>query len=246
MAGIYLVAFTLLGVFVKEGEYPPPLPLTGGDKKKMLLVAGVKSYFRDCYSKPFYLLLFMANVLAAMPILISGTFNTLFAKSMAVDMDTYGKLTALTYGISFVLAFPIGMLADRFHPLRLQLILAVLCSACHLAMFLFIRDSLSFNVWYVISIVLAGAFWTGTASLSQRMLPAAKFMQFSSAGVVLSSVVRMILSPIAGWGLDLTGSQYRYVYLFTAVIAAGAVILCILCYRNFRAQGGDKHYTAPE
>ena len=51
IAIIYLLAFLLMCFFVKEGEYPPPEP-----KKNNMIV----TYFRDCFSVPFYRWFFLA------------------------------------------------------------------------------------------------------------------------------------------------------------------------------------------
>ncbi len=42
-----------------------------------------------------------------------------YATSLGMSMDAYGKCLALTFLISLILAYPLGWLADVFHPLRM-------------------------------------------------------------------------------------------------------------------------------
>lgn len=113
----YGVAFLLVCLRIKEGEYPPPPPpdpnrtgLVGGFFKE----AGV--YFRECFTNPYYLAVFVMLMAASLTFLPVNTFGIPFAKSLGVDMDAYGKSLALTFAISLCLSYFLGWLADVFIP----------------------------------------------------------------------------------------------------------------------------------
>ena len=112
---IYGVGFLALCLKVKEGDYPPPPPAVPG---RAGAFAGVKTYGRECFMLSYYLWIYASVSLAWMALSAINLFNVLFAKQVGLTMDSYGKLLALTYLISFTLSYFIGMLADRFHPFR--------------------------------------------------------------------------------------------------------------------------------
>ncbi|MCC6414716.1 MAG: MFS transporter, partial [Opitutaceae bacterium] len=59
---IYGVGFMLMCLKVKEGDYPPPAEMDAG--KPPGFVAAVRIYARECFTQPYYLLVFAAMGLA--------------------------------------------------------------------------------------------------------------------------------------------------------------------------------------
>ena len=106
-------------------------------------------------------------------------------------MKHYGRFLAITYAISLFLAYGIGFLADRFHPLRLGLLaLGIYGMMGVLAGFL-IRDEASFGVAFIAHGVISGSFFTATASLQQRLFPRESFAQFASAGGIIDLAINI-------------------------------------------------------
>jgi sugar phosphate permease len=88
-----------------------------------------------------------------------------------MDMGFYGKCLALTYGCSLVLSYPLGMLADKFHPLRTSLVVIFLYALVTATGAIFSTSSEIFSVFFILHGVLSGAWFTSSASLPLRMFP---------------------------------------------------------------------------
>jgi len=87
---------------------------------------------------------------------------------------------------------------------------------------------------------------TAAASLSQRLLPRAKFTQFASALGIATALGTATIGPVVGSILDATHHNYRLTYLASAIITAAALAAGLVLHSRFVALGGPKNYTAPE
>lgn len=239
---LYGLGFTMMCVKVKEGEYPA---VEYPAEEKAGFFAAALTYFKDCFSHSYYLWYFAAVTLASMAFGPVNSFSVYYAKSIDMDMGAYGKLMAITYTISLVLAYPLGALSDRFHPLRVSIaaigieVLAALWGG------LYSYDVWSFSVAYVTHGVVAGMFFTASASLGQRLLPRARFAEMYSALTIVNCLAFVALSPLVGLFLDHVNHTYRYTFyigLGLAVLALGALLVL---HSKFMALGGPKEYQAP-
>jgi MFS family permease len=225
---------------IKEGKYPPPAPAS--DR----VGAGMVTYVRECYGQPYYMLLFVGMTLAAVSFGPVNAFSVFYAKSVGMSMDSYGKYLSLTYAISLVLSYFLGVLADRFHPLRTSIVAAVLYAG---AMFWggFAADTpAAFAVFFVLHGVLAGVYATVSASLGQRLFPRAKFAQFASAGGILTAVAFFVTPALVGGILDASGHAYRITFWAAGILATGAVFVLLSVEARFRKLGGLTGYCPPE
>jgi len=242
---LYAVGFTLMCLKVKEGEYPPPEPLPK-EEDKLGFLGGAKHYFRECFSQPYYLLMFGAITLAWMSFQPINLFNVFFAKSLNMEMSLLGRYIALSYMISLVLSYFLGMLADRFHPLRLGLIALLLYAVGAFWGGLNAINTSGFAVALVVHCVLSGAFMTVTASIGQRLLPKMKFAQYASSLAIITSLGVMLVGPVVGKFLDYTHHVYRYTYFISSGIAVAAFLTGLALYSAFLKRGGHTSYVAPE
>ncbi|HLP24603.1 MAG TPA: MFS transporter, partial [Acidobacteriota bacterium] len=241
---LYGIGFTAMCLKVKEGNYPPPPPVppsrAGG------LVAAVKTYFRESFSQPYYLWIYASIAFTWMALLSVNLFNLYFAKKVNMSMDTYGKYLAATFLISFLLSYLLGILADKFHPLRMGLVTLSIYIVVTLAGGLFANDAPSFGIALIAYGVTSGAWQTSTASITLKLFPQARFAQFDSARALVSSFGMMAVGPGLGWFLDRNGHDYRHVYLASAGLAALALLSAWMVYRRFMKLGGPSGYVAPE
>jgi MFS family permease len=240
---LYGGGFTIMCLKVKEGRYPP-VASTGSEGPRGFLKA-TGGYFRECFGHSYYRWFFVAIALAWMSFVPVNLFSVYFAKSINMDMDTYGKCLALTYLLSLGLSYLIGSLADRFHPLSVGLVAQGLYALACLWGSLFARDVWTFGFALVAHGVLSGAWMTATASLGQRLLPKDRFAQFASALGIVTSLGTMAVGPIMGGLLDHTHHAYRYTYLAGFGLMTLALLAGIILNKKFHALGGAKHYTAP-
>jgi maltose/moltooligosaccharide transporter len=240
---LYGIGFGLMCLRVKEGEYPTPpeAPLRRGT-----LAGPVVTYLRECYTTPFYLWLYAAFILgyaAASPV---NTFSIFHARSVGMSDDLYGKCLAFSYTISLLIAYPLGILADRFHPLRLGLLATGLYAAVTLAGFLLPGTSNAFFIIFLLHTVLSGIYLTGTASLGSRLLPSSRFAQLASAVTIPMAFFFMVLPPALGTIIEVSGHQYRYSFLIGFLISIAGTFAYLILFLRFKRLGGDSGYVPPE
>jgi hypothetical protein len=173
-------------------------------------------------------------------------FSVFFAKSLRMDVTTYGRYIVLTHFISLCLSYFLGSMADRFHPLRVGLAAQVLYCAVTLWGGLFAREPGTFAIALVAHGVLYGTWLTATASIGQLLLPKLKYAQYASALLIVTALGMILVAPVMGKFLDYSHHVYRYTFFagfFLTVLALGAGFVV---HRKFMALGGPGNYLAPE
>ena len=243
---LFGIGFSVMCLRVKEGEYPPPPPREPGDGSfAVRFVAPMKAYLRECYANPFYLWVFLAMMLGAVMALPVNTFSVFYAKSVGLDMGRYGELLVITYCFSLALSYPLGWMADRFHPLRIGLTALGLYAITMIWGGFVATEAKAFSIVFVAHGVLTGTYFTATASLGQRLFPRTKFAQFASAAGILGAMGLMVVPPALGWFLDSIGQVYRYTFLIGGVLAVVAAAAFVIVLFKFRQLGGDDAYRPP-
>jgi MFS family permease len=241
---LYGVGVVMMCLMVKEGEYPPPPDVQPGERKNFF--AAVKVYFKECFSKPYYLWLFIGMTLSGMCFAPINIFSSLFAHSLGISMKRYGNYVGTCYIISGCLAYPLGVLVDRLHPLRMVILALALYAAAMLGGIFYATTPTRFLIALMVHTVLSGCYYTTSASLGQRLLPHSRFAQFASAAGLVSSAASIVLPLLFGYALDLSGSQYRYTFLMSSSLAVVAAILMLTVHTRFMRLGGPQAYVAPE
>jgi MFS family permease len=241
---LYGAGFTVMCLKVKEGSYPAPSPLppsrAGG------AVAAVIAYFREGFTRPYFLWIYGTIALSWMAMHMVNLFNLFFAKSVNMSMDTYGKYLAATFLISFITSYFVGVLADKFHPLRLHLVTMALFAVVTLGGGLMAHDGPSFGIALIAYGVSGGLWQTATASVTLRLFPPTRFAQIDSARGLVMSFGLMLVGPVMGKFLDVTGHHYRDVYFASSALAVAALLTGLVVHRRFMQLGGPARYVAPE
>jgi MFS family permease len=246
IGALYGIGFMIMCLRVKEGEYPAHLPMDAGRNIRGF-VRTAKTYFQECFGNTYYWWYFGSFTAAG--VALGGPVNlyTIFyVKSVHMDLHMLGRCQALTYTISLVLAYPLGWLADKFHPLRVGIGALVLYAMVSLWGGLFARDAQTFAIALVAHGVVVGIWVTSTLSVGQRLLPKAEFAQFSSAGGIIGSLAWMTLAPVTGFFLDHVHHNYRYTFFIGFGLTIIGLLGCLVLHAKFMALGGPDHYTAPE
>lgn len=236
----YGVSFYWVCLKVREGGYPPPSPVPPRP------FAGVAAYFRECFSRPYYVGVFVMTTVASLVFMPVNVFMIPYADSLGMDMAAYGRCLALTFAISLVLAFPLGWLCDLVHPLRVCIACLFGYAAVTAWGALHARDADSFAVALVLHGVLSGCYFTASASLGQRLYPHSRFAQFASAAGIIGSLGGMAIGPVVGGVIDLSGNAYHHTFTIGSAVAVVALILAIVVHGQFMRLGGPKGYVAPE
>jgi MFS family permease len=205
-----------------------------------------RSYLRDCFTKPYYYWVFACFIVPNLAFMPENTFNLYFSASVGMSIDLFGKLNALYFAISLLLTIPLGWLVDKFGGLRVALVGLIFHSAASLYGGLFIHDSLTFGIAFVLTGVLSGTWYTATASLAAMLLPKLKFAQYASALWMVSALCSMSFGPAMGKFLDYSHHQYRYTYLSGFILDIAGLLVTLVVFRKYQALGGAKNYVAPE
>lgn len=241
---LYGVGLMLMCLMVKEGEYPPPPPVAAGSHPSVFKVT--QTYLKECFSRPYYLLVFATVSLSTIAWVPANNFNVPFATSVHMSDKAYGDYLAMTYIISILLSYVYGWLADKFHPVRMALISMSLYAMAALWGGYYARTATTFGIALLAHGVFSGSWLTMAASISQRLLPHEKFGQFASAQFVVLSLSWAGVSALTGKLLDYTHHVYRYAYYVGAGLAISGLICNILLCRRFTELGGVKNYVPPE
>ena len=241
IAAFYLVGFSLMCRFVKEGTYPPPPPVVQNDT----FFAKIGRYFRECGHHRFYRLTFVTLSLASLAPVAVNLFSLYAAKSYGIETDKYGKYLALSYICSFVISFPLGWLADRYHPMRVASTCMAIYALTMVAGFFWVHDASTFAVFFIAHTVLSGCYGTASMGLYPMVFPQAQFGQFFSAYSLLFNFLVFGASPVLGYVLDLSGNWYLLVFAISGGVGVATVVLWGFWYRQFKAGGGVKGFVPP-
>jgi hypothetical protein len=246
VSALYGVGFAMMCLKVKEGDYPPPPPPSTTYNPISRFVEAIQIYFKECFTNPYYFWVFMAMNLGNLAFIPVNGFSVYYAQSLNMSMATYGKYIGWTYVISLGLAYPLGILSDRFHPLRMSLVSQALYAVCSLWGAKYALGSGSFGIALVAHGVLSGCYFTTSASLGQRLFPHSRFAQFASAQIMIQALSTLALGPILGRILDRSGHIYRYTFVGGLLLSVLAVLFLLIVNQEFVKLGGSKHYVAPE
>ncbi len=238
---LYGVGLFSMCAMVREGTYPPP----PSSRNNTGIGGAVKTYFHECYSNPYYLLMFSYLTLGKLALYSFGPYAILYARQWHVPIEQYGKATAIMLAVSLALTYFLGAIADRIHPLPATLITMFLYGVTLMAGYFLVTGPRSFLTVFVIQGIIAGAYATVGISLPMRVMPRKAFAQFNSAAEMVSCISVVLYVPLIGKFLDWIHNQYHYTLLVGAGMALAAVFCGIFFYRRFQALGGVKHYEAP-
>jgi MFS family permease len=246
IAIFYGLGFMWICLKIKEGDYPPPPPEPDSIPRPLTgFIGGAQAYFQECFHHHYYIWVFILLTVAALCFMPVNIFSIPYARSLGMNMQSYGQCMALTFAISLVLAYPLGWLADLFHPLRM----GIGCLIGYIGVTawgsFFARDPHSFSVALVLHGVLSGCYGTSAASLGLRLFPKSKYAQFASAAGLMVSTCSMALGPLIGTLIDFTGN--RYYHTFTAGCALSLVALAAAghVHGKFMRLGGPPDYSPP-
>jgi MFS family permease len=256
---LYFIAFVMMCWKVREGAYPPPPPNLDNQTG---LKSSIRTYAKECFTHPFYWYFFLANTFGAMT-WASGSYGVLVAtKVVGVDLDLFGKVGGTCGIISLILLYPAGIIADRFHPVRVVFatsIIGLTIMPFSIA-FIFICHSMpphaAIRAWIFFSAI---GLPTGTLAAASefpmymRLLPKERYGQFCSANALIRSIALIAGGVGCGAFLDFArrfGTRpddcYRFVSIWNAFFVLGSFSFFLLLYREWRRLGGLSSYVPPQ
>lgn len=240
---LYLISFVMLTLLVREGEYPPPPPVpTGSIYTRFLGTA--QRYVRDCYSLAFYWKLYAFSFCFIVGLQSFQRFIVFYGREVTGgDLERLGRINSLRDVAQVAAFFLAGPLIDRLHPIRAGLLGVVSTLAVTAASFCFIRDARTFTLWVTTTYAMVALAQGSYAALLPRLFPRQEYGQFCSALAMLWHVGLMTLLPVCGRVLDVMGT--RFIFPWFAAFLAGALIMLVLLYQDWKKLGGDTGYEPP-
>jgi Na+/melibiose symporter-like transporter len=242
---VYGLGFFLSIYKVKEGEYPPPPANEGGHSPFVAGLRATKTYLVECYSKPFYLFLFLAGILAGFGASAIFSYPIFFARSLHWSDEAFGLCNGLSLLAGACISPVAGWLAQRYHPLRVSMLTLVVHACVVFAGGILIHDGLTFAIGYSTANILQMFYNTASVTTGNRLIPREKFAMIGSAGSNLGILMGMVYTPFLGWLLDKTHSHYQYTYIVSGFCDLGAIAAFMVVYMYFKKHGGDENYVAP-
>ena len=233
------LAFTLMCLMVKEGEYPEPEHVNTPSVQGFL--PSVKEYFSECFSDNYYKWAFAAIAIGTLAPSPFNTFYQWYAGSLGMPKEALGKLLAYSYATSIGLAYFIGWLVDRYNALRVATAALLLYMAVMLSGFFVIHDVNTFSAFFVLHVVISGAYFTSAASLPMMLFPRLRFSQFASAAGMMTGLSTLGLSVTQGPVLDFSGNNYQLTLLASGMFAAVAVLLNVVLMRRVNPELRTAH-----
>ena len=244
---VFCLTVYLLSVWrVKEGEYPPPEP-----RKTTNPLEPIVDYFRDCYTKPFYLWIFFGSLCFQLG--NQGNNFQLFYLRYDLGMDLattgwingVGQAVATAFGV--LLGYLAGSIIDRVKPIRVIPVTFFIWSLLGLISFFVIHDKLSAAVMASLINVNLFVFGVALGAVTVELFPREKIGQFCSAQAFFSSTTIMVLNPLVISPFFDWMKFNRAAYLWSAFFYFLAALVAVKVYFNWkRKQEVDAGASPPE
>jgi len=258
---LYLVGFTLMTLMVKEGEYPPPPENVGGQLGPF---ASIKTYFVECFTHRFYWIFFGTTTFIELVGCIAIYETLLQKQALGIGAQQVGNIWGVGMIVGACVSIPIGMLADKYHPLRVLLFgmiaLGAIVPLRLIYLFYNFPPEVAFKVEFALQMLLipmAGIYLVTRGPLYAKLLPIPRLGQFSSAAALVRSIANLSCGLLAGAFMDLMKSlckrhhmpetyYFKFVPIWTWMCYIIALVFTVMLYRYWKKLGGDKSYQPPE
>jgi maltose/moltooligosaccharide transporter len=232
--------YVLSLIMVKEGEYPPPEP-----RKSSSAFAPFQEYVKDCYSKPYFLWIFLGTLFYQLGNQ-GGNFQFFYLREdLGMDLGETGWVQGIASGVvtafGLLLGYSSGSLIDRFKPIRVVPLTLFVSSTLALVSFFVISEKVSAATMASLSGINNFVFGVALGAVTVQLFPREKLGQFCSAQAFFYQTIIMVLSPLAiapffDW-LDFN----RGGYLWSAFFYLLAGLVTVKVYFNWK----KKHENDP-
>lgn len=264
-AALYLIGFGIVCLRVREGTYPPPEDTGHQAGAWASLVGGMRAFASECFTSRYYWCFILDPAITCLAAF--SPFYVFLNKSMGLTLGNIGFMAGISQATMLVCFLFAGRLVDRWHPVRVTAYLTAfgVFTAFGGWVWLFIeRPNPMLYLW--IAAVSGAVFSPLFSTMSQvagmtrwmRLLPRDKLGQFSGAMCLVRAVAIFAAGFLVGGYLDLVKHfypptpadpeglfAYRYMFLFSGVIAVVAFIFHYKVFRGWKRLGGDKSYQPP-
>jgi hypothetical protein len=153
--------------------------------------------------------------------------------------------------VSLLLAYPFGVLVDRFHPLRILVLMHAMLLPIPFLNYWLIRDYVS-GFWLNLVRLPFGSLASAAGiPLMVMLFPKSKYGQMCSANALVRQLVAAVAGLLGALVMDrftrnaLFTDRFRDGFLFQGVAGVLTFLALLLLYREWSRLGGAKGYVAP-
>ncbi len=231
----FCLSIYLLSVWrVKEGEYPPPEA-----RKTSSLFEPIREYFRDCFSKSYYLWIFVGTLLFQLGNQghIFQGFYLRYDLGMILSVTGWisgvGSTVTTIFGIT--LGYAAGSMIDRLKPIRVIPASIFIYSLLALVAFFVVHDKISAAIMSSLISVNLFIYSVALGAVTVELFPRERLGQFCSAQAFFYQTIIMVLNPLAISPLFDWLKFNRAGYLWSAffyLLAGGATVKVYLNWKQ--------------
>jgi len=230
---VFSLAIYLLSVWkVKEGEYPPPEPRSSTSP-----FAPIHAYFSDCFSKPFYLWIFIASFLYQVGNLGGGYQWWFYRDDLHLDLQKLGNVDGTTNLVVLIFGtlcgFYVGFLTDKLKPVRIIGISYFLLAGVVLWTYFYVHDVWSYLISFCVRNLVMYANGVIIGALTVEVFPREKLGQFCSAQAMFYQFLNNLLGPPVGKLFDWLHNN-RLGFAWMAFFYAMSGVVYIKVYFNWK------------
>ena len=244
---IYLFGFGLMCLRVKEGEYPPPDDI--GDNPTIL--DQIKIYIQECFGHRIYWLMFAYRICLAFAISASAGAIIFNRDGIGLSLTDIGRVSAIAGILIMVVQYPAGWAVDKFHPLRITLMMKVPVIIVQLIAFFYLRDLKTFILLEGLKLIFFTLHGAADVPMMIMLFPRDKYGQFCSCNGLMKASGMMLGAILAGIFMDYMTNfgadkfAYRWMYIWTALWQLAGISFLVGVYIIWKKRGGADGYTAP-
>ncbi len=231
---IFCLSVYLLSVWrVKEGEYPPPEA-----RKTTNPLEPIFDYFKDCFSKPYYLWIFVGTLFFQLGNQ-GNNFQLFYLRyDLGMDLATTGwingvGLTATTI-FGLLLGYSTGSLIDRLKPIRVIPVTFFIWAFLTFISFFIVRDKTTAAIMAAFININMFPFGVAVGAVTVELFPREKIGQFCSAQAFFYQTIIMVLNPLAISPFFDWLKFNRGGYLWTAFFYLLAGLVTVKVYYNWK------------
>jgi len=254
LAALNLVCFILVCCFVREGEYPPVSDVVHVDEgtAHSSLYRASLNFIRESFTSRVYWWTYIARLLIYSSIPMSGFLIFFAQREVGLGFDQAGKFLAWPSLAWVVVAYPIGLLMDKWRAVRALTVALWISAVAYTLSFFFVVGAKTFFVSSMLTGVTYWMIMLGQILLAQEVFSRERMGQLCAANTMIQSlVIACITGPLTGWLLSMLQNvhyswQLPFVgavelgpYRFVNLLLAGVLFLSLFAiYRLRRALVG--------
>ena len=223
---LFLVSFLPVCLLVKEGEYPPPPPMSDAHTPwYRRLLQCIVEYCLECFGKAFFVVFFIGTALNQVSTACRNMFNPLFAtEELGLNEEQFGHIMGIGSLCSIGAMLLAGYLIDKWHPLRVYILTGFIIIFLNFFGYFFVVDFSTFMVVGILVVIIYSLQNLTGLPMMVALMPEERFGQFASANSLVNCLLMILANYLGGKAVDLWGYRFMFVWDFFFTVLAMAAM----------------------